>query len=104
KLILIKENLTWSEALRYCRQNHVDLIQHRVMNVVRRASTVAVWLGLHNYCIINISCAIRTGLQGTEQHRKTANSKREKEQFSLEEISAGSAFLKLTNSTSSAAD
>uniref|UniRef100_A0A8C1UF52 C-type lectin domain-containing protein n=1 Tax=Cyprinus carpio TaxID=7962 RepID=A0A8C1UF52_CYPCA len=26
KLILIKENLTWSEALRYCRQNHVDLV------------------------------------------------------------------------------
>uniref|UniRef100_A0A671MFQ1 Macrophage mannose receptor 1-like n=1 Tax=Sinocyclocheilus anshuiensis TaxID=1608454 RepID=A0A671MFQ1_9TELE len=54
KLIVIRENLTWSEALRYCRQNHVDLvsvhseeIQHRVMNVVKRASTAAVWLGLH---------------------------------------------------------
>ncbi|KAL1276262.1 hypothetical protein QQF64_035885 [Cirrhinus molitorella] len=61
KLILIKENLTWSEALRYCRQNHVDLvsvhseeIQHEVMNVVKGASTAAVWLGLHNYCIINM--------------------------------------------------
>uniref|UniRef100_A0A673KWC1 C-type lectin domain-containing protein n=1 Tax=Sinocyclocheilus rhinocerous TaxID=307959 RepID=A0A673KWC1_9TELE len=51
KLIVIRENLTWSEALRYCRQNHVDLvsvhseeIQRRVMNVVKRASTAAVWL------------------------------------------------------------
>ncbi|RXN38680.1 macrophage mannose receptor 1-like protein [Labeo rohita] len=26
KLIVIKENRTWSEALRYCRQNHVDLV------------------------------------------------------------------------------
>ncbi|KAK2892426.1 hypothetical protein Q8A67_012414 [Cirrhinus molitorella] len=61
KLILIKENLTWSEALRYCRQNHVDLvsvhseeIQHEVMNVVKGASTAAVWLGLHNYCVMNM--------------------------------------------------
>ncbi|KAL1276622.1 hypothetical protein QQF64_036245 [Cirrhinus molitorella] len=61
KLFLIKENLTWSEALRYCRQNHVDLvsvhseeIQHEVMNVVKGASTAAVWLGLHNYCVMNM--------------------------------------------------
>ncbi|XP_050971617.1 macrophage mannose receptor 1-like [Labeo rohita] len=59
KLIVITENLTWSEALRYCRQNHVDLvsvhseeIQRRVMNVVKRASTAAVWLGLrHSYIL-----------------------------------------------------
>ncbi|XP_073695211.1 C-type mannose receptor 2-like [Garra rufa] len=61
ELIVVKENLTWSEALRYCRQNHVDLvsvhseeIQRRVINVVKRASTAAVWLGLHNYCIMNM--------------------------------------------------
>ncbi|RXN39393.1 macrophage mannose receptor 1-like protein [Labeo rohita] len=61
ELILIKENLTWSEALSYCRQNHVDLvsvhseeIQRGVMNVVKRASTAAVWLGLHNYCSMNM--------------------------------------------------
>ncbi|XP_073695207.1 C-type mannose receptor 2-like [Garra rufa] len=61
KLIVVKENLTWSEALRYCRQNHVDLvsvhseeIQRDVMNVVKRPSTAAVWLGLHNYCIMNM--------------------------------------------------
>ncbi|XP_048048546.1 C-type mannose receptor 2-like isoform X2 [Megalobrama amblycephala] len=61
KLILIKENLTWPEALRYCRQNHVDLvsvhseeIQRRVMNVVKQESMEAVWLGLHNYCSMNM--------------------------------------------------
>ncbi|XP_067308196.1 C-type mannose receptor 2-like [Pseudorasbora parva] len=60
-LILIKENLTWPEALRYCRQNHVDLVsvhsdemQRRLMNVVKGASTAEVWLGLHNYCIMNM--------------------------------------------------
>ncbi|KAL0194900.1 hypothetical protein M9458_008472, partial [Cirrhinus mrigala] len=77
-------------------------IQRGVMNVVKRASTAAVWLGLHNYCSMNMLCAITTGLQGTERHGKTAASRTEKEQFSLEEISAGSAFLNLTNSTSSA--
>ncbi|KAL1276630.1 hypothetical protein QQF64_036253 [Cirrhinus molitorella] len=61
KLILIKENLMWSEALRYCRQNHVDLvsvhsdeIQHEVMNVVKGASTAAVWLGLRYSRILGI--------------------------------------------------
>ncbi|XDV19169.1 hypothetical protein PO909_024707, partial [Leuciscus waleckii] len=61
KLILIKENLTWPEALRYCRQNYTDLVsvhseemQEEVMNVVKRASTEAVWLGLHNYCQMNM--------------------------------------------------
>ncbi|KAK9971308.1 hypothetical protein ABG768_024682, partial [Culter alburnus] len=61
KLILIKENLTWSEALRYCRQNHVDLvsvhsgeIQRRVMNVVKQASTGAVWLGLRHSCTVGL--------------------------------------------------
>ncbi|XP_067303750.1 C-type mannose receptor 2-like [Pseudorasbora parva] len=61
KLILIKENLTWPEALRYCRQKHVDLVsvhsdemQREVMNVVKEASTAEVWLGLHNYCLMNM--------------------------------------------------
>ncbi|RXN37813.1 macrophage mannose receptor 1-like protein [Labeo rohita] len=61
KLIVITENLTWSEALRYCRQNHVDLvsvhseeIQRRVMNVVKQASTSAVWLGLRHSCTVGI--------------------------------------------------
>ncbi|XP_051741841.1 macrophage mannose receptor 1-like isoform X2 [Ctenopharyngodon idella] len=61
KLIVIEQNLTWSEALRYCRQNHVDLVsvhseemQRRVMNVVKRASTAAVWLGLRYSHILGI--------------------------------------------------
>ncbi|XP_050971616.1 macrophage mannose receptor 1-like [Labeo rohita] len=61
KLIVITKNLTWSEALRYCRQNHVDLvsvhseeIQRRVMNMVKRASTAAVWLGLRHSRILGI--------------------------------------------------
>uniref|UniRef100_A0A8C1REW5 C-type lectin domain-containing protein n=1 Tax=Cyprinus carpio TaxID=7962 RepID=A0A8C1REW5_CYPCA len=61
KLIVIRENLTWSEALRYCRQNHVDLvsvhseeIQHRVMNVVKLASTAEVWLGLRYSHILGV--------------------------------------------------
>ncbi|XP_067257137.1 C-type mannose receptor 2-like [Chanodichthys erythropterus] len=61
KLILIKQNLTWSEALRYCRQNHTDLvsvhseeIQRGVMNVVKWASTGAVWLGLRHSCTVGL--------------------------------------------------
>ncbi|XP_052458840.1 macrophage mannose receptor 1-like isoform X2 [Carassius gibelio] len=61
KLIVIRENLTWSEALRYCRQNHVDLvsvhsqeIQRRVMNVVKRASTAELWLGLRHSHILGV--------------------------------------------------
>uniref|UniRef100_A0A671QT16 C-type lectin domain-containing protein n=1 Tax=Sinocyclocheilus anshuiensis TaxID=1608454 RepID=A0A671QT16_9TELE len=61
KLIVIRENLTWSEALRYCRQNHVDLvsvhseeIQHEGRNVVKRASTAAVWLGLRHSYILDV--------------------------------------------------
>ncbi|XP_048039594.1 macrophage mannose receptor 1-like [Megalobrama amblycephala] len=61
KLILIKENLTWSEALTYCRQNHTYLvsvhsgeIQRRVMNVVKWASTEAVWLGLRHSCTLGL--------------------------------------------------
>ncbi|XP_050957902.1 C-type mannose receptor 2 isoform X1 [Labeo rohita] len=61
KLIVINENLTWTEALRHCRENHMDLvsvhseeIQHRVMNVVKRATTAAVWLGLRHSCTVGI--------------------------------------------------
>ncbi|XP_077083280.1 C-type mannose receptor 2-like [Siphateles boraxobius] len=59
KLILITENLTWTEALRHCRQNYTDLVsvhsderQRRVMNVVKGASTEAVWLGLRHSCTV----------------------------------------------------
>ncbi|CAM4510764.1 unnamed protein product [Leuciscus chuanchicus] len=61
KLILITETLTWPEALRYCRQNYTDLVsvhseemQEEVMNVVKRASTEAVWLGLRHSCTVGL--------------------------------------------------
>ncbi|NP_001093541.1 uncharacterized protein isoform X1 [Danio rerio] len=61
KLIVIQQTKSWSEALRYCRQNHVDLVsvqsvemQYEVMNVVKLASTEAVWLGLRHSCALGI--------------------------------------------------
>ncbi|XP_073726251.1 C-type mannose receptor 2-like [Misgurnus anguillicaudatus] len=65
-LILIQMNLSWSEALRYCRENHVDLvsvdsekIQRWVTDVIGEASTDAVWMGLHYYCQMNLWIWIR---------------------------------------------
>ncbi|XP_030635252.1 macrophage mannose receptor 1-like [Chanos chanos] len=59
KLILINETLTWSEALNYCREHHVDLvsvhsekIQEWVMEMVEKASTAHVWLGLRYSCTL----------------------------------------------------
>ncbi|XP_051555684.1 C-type mannose receptor 2-like isoform X1 [Myxocyprinus asiaticus] len=61
KLVLVKQNLSWNEALKYCRENHVDLvsvhseqIQRRVMNVARKAFTAEVWLGLRHSCTLGI--------------------------------------------------
>ncbi|KAI4886762.1 hypothetical protein NFI96_027920, partial [Prochilodus magdalenae] len=57
KLILIQQNLTWREALWYCRENHLDLvsvhseeIQLWVKEVAQKASTEHVWLGLRHTC------------------------------------------------------
>ncbi|XP_073670275.1 C-type mannose receptor 2-like [Paramisgurnus dabryanus] len=65
-LILIQMNLSWSEALRYCRVNHVDLvsvdseeIQFMVTKVIHQSSTDAVWMGLHYYCQMNLWIWIR---------------------------------------------
>nr|XP_055045864.1 macrophage mannose receptor 1-like [Misgurnus anguillicaudatus] len=65
-LILIQMNLSWSEALRYCRENHVDLvsvdseeIQFMVTDVIDESSTDAVWMGLHHYCQMNLWIWIR---------------------------------------------
>ncbi|KAK3510473.1 hypothetical protein QTP70_008668 [Hemibagrus guttatus] len=59
KLILIKENLTWKEALRYCRNHHYDLVSVRteemqlwVKEVARNASTEHMWLGLRHTCAL----------------------------------------------------
>ncbi|XP_073670284.1 C-type mannose receptor 2-like [Paramisgurnus dabryanus] len=65
-LILIQMNLSWSEALRYCRENHVDLvsvdseeIQFMVTKVIHQSSTDDVWMGLHYYCQMNLWIWIR---------------------------------------------
>uniref|UniRef100_A0A667Y2S9 Si:dkey-83f18.10 n=1 Tax=Myripristis murdjan TaxID=586833 RepID=A0A667Y2S9_9TELE len=57
KLILVQENMTWSEALSYCREHHVDLvyvtteeIQERVSEKVKNATSSHVWLGLRYSC------------------------------------------------------
>ncbi|KAG5261360.1 hypothetical protein AALO_G00303120 [Alosa alosa] len=57
KLVLVRENKTWREALQYCREHHVDLVSvtsKRVQRWVRArakgASTAHVWVGLlHSY-------------------------------------------------------
>ncbi|XP_030635251.1 macrophage mannose receptor 1-like [Chanos chanos] len=59
KLILINMNLTWSEALNYCRRRRMDLvsvhsekIQNKVKAVTEKASTAHVWLGLRYSCTL----------------------------------------------------
>ncbi|KAI7807641.1 putative lectin C-type domain containing [Triplophysa rosa] len=61
ELILIQENLSWTEAVTYCRENHVDLvsvdsqeIQLMVTEVLHHAWTAEVWLGLHHSCSVGI--------------------------------------------------
>ncbi|KAG9274683.1 macrophage mannose receptor 1-like, partial [Astyanax mexicanus] len=59
-LILIEEEKTWREALRYCRENHVDLvsvenetIQRWVKILAKTASTDNVWVGLRHTCSLS---------------------------------------------------
>ncbi|KAI4898196.1 hypothetical protein NFI96_028394 [Prochilodus magdalenae] len=56
-VFLVRENMTWREALRHCRDHYVDLvsvhsetIQRWVMEVAGKASTSHVWLGLRHTC------------------------------------------------------
>ncbi|XP_043954165.1 C-type lectin lectoxin-Lio2-like [Gambusia affinis] len=60
KLILIKENKTWLEALTYCRDHHDDLVtitnmddQILIQKKAKEASTPIVWLGLFFSCLKN---------------------------------------------------
>nr|XP_055057962.1 secretory phospholipase A2 receptor-like [Misgurnus anguillicaudatus] len=60
-LILINEEMSWSEALVYCRQHHVDLvsvvsekIQGWLKEVIVNASTASVWMGLRHSCSVGI--------------------------------------------------
>uniref|UniRef100_A0A3B5RA79 C-type lectin domain-containing protein n=1 Tax=Xiphophorus maculatus TaxID=8083 RepID=A0A3B5RA79_XIPMA len=61
KVILIKENKTWNEALTYCRDHHHDLVtvpnmdqQKQVEEKVKNASTPFVWIGLRFSCRLNV--------------------------------------------------
>ncbi|KAF7689729.1 hypothetical protein HF521_013082 [Silurus meridionalis] len=61
KLILIKQNLTWWEALKYCRSHHHDLVsvsseemQLWVKKTAQKADTAHVWLGLRHDCVQRI--------------------------------------------------
>ncbi|XP_036002842.1 C-type mannose receptor 2-like [Fundulus heteroclitus] len=60
KLILIKENKTWEEALYYCRDHHHDLVtitnldeQRWVQEKAKKASTDYVWTGLRYTCTLD---------------------------------------------------
>ncbi|XP_048034378.1 macrophage mannose receptor 1-like [Megalobrama amblycephala] len=61
KLVLIRQNLTWTGALNYCRNNDMDLVsvfsedvQRRVENVTASASSPHVWLGLRHSCVVGL--------------------------------------------------
>uniref|UniRef100_A0A8C8GQH5 C-type lectin domain-containing protein n=1 Tax=Oncorhynchus tshawytscha TaxID=74940 RepID=A0A8C8GQH5_ONCTS len=60
KLVLVSENKTWSEALRYCRDRGMELvsvhnpsIQHWVRQKAKMASSPFVWLGLRYTCTLD---------------------------------------------------
>ncbi|KAL7375159.1 hypothetical protein ABVT39_012904 [Epinephelus coioides] len=59
KMILIKENLTWDDALKYCRMNHCDLVsitnpdeQRWVQEKAKKANSPYIWLGLRYTCTL----------------------------------------------------
>ncbi|XP_061801423.1 C-type mannose receptor 2-like [Nerophis lumbriciformis] len=56
-LILIRKNMTWMEALGYCREHHMDLVyisdqsaQDRAAAMARNATSSHVWPGLRYTC------------------------------------------------------
>uniref|UniRef100_A0A668UZ17 C-type lectin domain-containing protein n=1 Tax=Oreochromis aureus TaxID=47969 RepID=A0A668UZ17_OREAU len=61
KLILMKENKTWEEALDYCRAFHMSLVsitnpyqQRWVEERAKNASSPFVWLGLRYSCTLDL--------------------------------------------------
>uniref|UniRef100_A0A8C9R9M1 C-type lectin domain-containing protein n=1 Tax=Scleropages formosus TaxID=113540 RepID=A0A8C9R9M1_SCLFO len=59
-LLLVQENKTWNEALRYCRDNNMELVsvhnadvQKWVEETVKNATSGHVWLGLRYTCVLN---------------------------------------------------
>ncbi|XP_038132788.1 C-type mannose receptor 2-like [Cyprinodon tularosa] len=60
-MILIQENKTWEEALRYCRTHYRDLVtisnldeQRSVQQETQFASSPFVWMGLHYACTLDV--------------------------------------------------
>uniref|UniRef100_A0A3Q2CXE4 C-type lectin domain-containing protein n=1 Tax=Cyprinodon variegatus TaxID=28743 RepID=A0A3Q2CXE4_CYPVA len=61
KVILIKENKTWENALNYCRDHYHDLVtitsldeQRWIQEKAKKASTDYVWIGLHYACTLDL--------------------------------------------------
>ncbi|XP_038132880.1 C-type mannose receptor 2-like [Cyprinodon tularosa] len=59
--ILIKENKTWEDALKYCRDHYHDLVtitsldkQRWIQQEAKFASTDYVWMGLHYACTLDL--------------------------------------------------
>ncbi|XP_062254611.1 macrophage mannose receptor 1-like [Platichthys flesus] len=59
-LILIQQNMTWIDAMTYCREHHNDLvhvttreIQEEVAEKAKNATSPHVWLGLRYTCKLN---------------------------------------------------
>ncbi|XP_043117378.1 C-type mannose receptor 2 isoform X2 [Puntigrus tetrazona] len=74
-LILVRENLTWTEAASYCRKHHVDLVsihseelQSRTARKAIQASTSHVWLGLRYTCTFNFWFWIKNREAGCYQN------------------------------------
>ncbi|XP_038132790.1 macrophage mannose receptor 1-like [Cyprinodon tularosa] len=60
KVILIKENKTWEDALYYCRDHYHDLVtitsldeQRWIQEKAKNASTDYVWMGLRYTCTLD---------------------------------------------------
>ncbi|XP_061587467.1 macrophage mannose receptor 1-like [Cololabis saira] len=60
KVILVQQNLTWEDALYYCREKHRDLVsitdlndQRWVQERVKNATTEFVWTGLRYTCTLD---------------------------------------------------
>uniref|UniRef100_A0A3B3ZXM2 C-type lectin domain-containing protein n=1 Tax=Periophthalmus magnuspinnatus TaxID=409849 RepID=A0A3B3ZXM2_9GOBI len=56
-LVLVQQNLTWVEAITYCRSNYIDLVhistenvQMKVAEKAKNATTPHVWIGLKYTC------------------------------------------------------
>ncbi|XP_029959671.1 uncharacterized protein LOC115397473 isoform X2 [Salarias fasciatus] len=66
-VILIQKNMTWIEAMSYCREHHVDLVhvtteglQEEVAERAKHATSAHVWLGLRYTCKFNFWFWIRS--------------------------------------------